>query len=170
MKLLHVTLNTADRRLTEAPVTVDLRGLDGHPAGAGLGRAIYAYPQEHYAFWRTVRAQARVAGWGDGLAPGAMGEQLTLDGLLEERLWVGDRLRLPGCVLAVSEPRLPGAEFDTAMGFGQAAKLMLQSGYCGSYLGVIEPGRLQAGDPIELIPGPRQVNLRDLFRSRIGAA
>jgi MOSC domain-containing protein YiiM len=55
------------------------------------------------------------------------------------------------------------------MGFKQAAKLMVQSGFCGSYLQIIEPGTVQAGDPIELQPGPRDVNIRELFRSRARA-
>jgi MOSC domain-containing protein YiiM len=95
-----------------------------------------------------------------------MGENLTVEGLSEDRLWIGDRLLLPGCVLAVSEPRFPCFKFAAAMGFEQAGKLMWQSGYCGSYLGVIEPGVVCAGDAIELQPGPREVNLRELFRSR----
>jgi MOSC domain-containing protein YiiM len=42
----------------------------------------------------------------------------------------------------------------------------VQSGYCGSYLEVLEPGTVCAGDAIELLPGPREVNLRELFRAR----
>ncbi len=132
----------------------------------GLAKAVYAYPLEHYAFWQTVRAQAGVALWDEPLPPGSMGENLTLSGLLEDRLWIGDRLQLPGCVLAVSEPRFPCFKFDATMGFKQAAKMMAQSGYCGSYLAVIEPGRVAAGDAVEIVPGPREVNLRELFRAR----
>ena len=54
------------------------------------------------------------------------------------------------------------------MGFAQAAKLMAQSGYCGAYLGVIDGGTVQAGDAIHLQPGPREVNLRELFKARMG--
>jgi MOSC domain-containing protein YiiM len=46
---------------------------------------------------------------------------------------------------------------------------MIQSGWCGAYLTVLEPGHVQAGDAIELIPGPREVNLRELFRARAQA-
>ena len=74
----------------------------------------------------------------------------------------------PGCVLAVSEPRFPCAKFAAVMGFAQAGKLMAQSGFCGSYLGVVTPGRVQAGDRIRLEPGPREVNLRELFRAKLG--
>jgi MOSC domain-containing protein YiiM len=70
-------------------------------------------------------------------------------------------------VLVVSEPRQPCFKFGAAMGFAQAVKLMSQSGYCGSYLAVLQPGQVQAGDAITLEPGPREVNLRDLFRARV---
>lgn len=132
----------------------------------GIAKAVYAYAQAHYAFWQTVRAQARVSLWDEALPPGALGENLTIEGLSEDRLWIGDRLQLPGCVLAVSKPRFPCFKFNAAMGFAHAAKLMVQSGYCGSYLAVLEPGTLQAGDPIELLPGPREVSVRELFRAR----
>jgi MOSC domain-containing protein YiiM len=70
-------------------------------------------------------------------------------------------------VLAVSEPRFPCFKFNAVMGFAQAGKLMAQSGYCGAYLAVIEPGTVCAGDAIELIAGPREVNLRELFKARV---
>lgn len=132
----------------------------------GLAKSVYAYPHEHYAFWQVVRAQARVAAWDDVLRPGAMGENLTLHGLLEGDMWIGDFLRLPHCTLAISEPRRPCYKFDHAIGFAQASKLMLQSAYCGAYLSVIEPGSIAAGDEATLVPGAREVNLRDLFEAR----
>jgi MOSC domain-containing protein YiiM len=134
----------------------------------GLSKAVYAYAADHYAFWQRVRAQARVSPWDEALPPGAMGENLTVEGLDETRLWIGDRLVLPGCTLAVSEPRMPCFKFNAAMGFAQAGKMMAQSGYCGTYLLVIEPGSVQAGDAARLEPGPREVNLSELFRARLG--
>ncbi len=135
----------------------------------GLAKAVYAYPAEHLPFWQTVRAQAQLGLWDAALPPGLIGENLLLLGLLESDLWVGDRLELPHCTLAVSEPRYPCFKFTAAMGFKQAAKLMVQSGFCGSYLTVVTPGTVQAGDTITLRPGPREVNIRELFRSRARA-
>jgi MOSC domain-containing protein YiiM len=132
----------------------------------GLAKAVYAYPIEHYSFWQTVRAQARVAMWEEPLPPGALGENLTLSGLLESEAWIGDVLRFPGCELAVSEPRSPCFKFNAAMGFSQASKLMIQSGWCGYYLAVRQPGIIAPGDTFELIPGPREVGIAELFRSR----
>ena len=160
------------KRAVAGPVAVHALGLAGDEQAdptvhGGLSKAIYAYPVAHYPFWQGVRAQARVAAQDALLPHGFMGENLTIDGLLEEKLWIGDQLRLPGCVLAVSEPRYPCSKFNAVMGFKQAGTLMAQSGYCGSYLGVIEPGTVASGDEIELIPGPREVNLRELFMARM---
>lgn len=130
----------------------------------GLSKAVYAYPHEHYAFWTTVRSQAQVAG---ELAPGAMGENLTITGLLENQVWLGDVLRFPDCELVVSEPRLPCFKFAAVMGFPQAVKLMAQSGYCGFYLAVKREGSLAAGEGFELVPGAREVSLAEVFRVRM---
>ena len=135
----------------------------------GLGKAVYAYPSEHYPFWQTVRAQANVAAWDEPLAPGALGENLTLAGLLEDQVWIGDVLRFADCELAVSEPRFPCFKLNAALGFKHAAQLMMANGWCGFYLAVRVPGRLRAGQAFELVPGPREVGIPELFRSR-GAA
>ncbi len=158
----------------DGPVAVGPVGLAGDEQAdptvhGGASKAVYAYPSEHLPFWQTVRAQAKAAGWNDPIPPGLLGENLLIEGLLEDRLWIGDQLQLPGCLLAVSEPRHPCFKFNAAMGFPQAAKMMMQSGFCGSYLAVLTPGVVAAGDPITLLPGPREVNLRQLFRSRARA-
>ena len=136
----------------------------------GLAKALYAYPAEHYPFWQTVRAQARVADWGAPLASGFMGENLTLSGLLENQVWVGDRLRFADCELAVSAPRFPCFKFSAVMGFKQAAGLMAANAWCGFYLSVIGTGSLSAGDSFELVAGPREVGIIELFRATIGRA
>jgi MOSC domain-containing protein YiiM len=167
----RTVMSAIGKRPVRGPVDVGLLGLAGDEQAdptvhGGVSKAVYAYPALHYPFWQTVRAQARVAEWDAVLPHGSLGENLTIDGLDEDRLWIGDRLVAPHCVLAVSEPRFPCFKFNAVMGFAQAAKLMAQSGYCGSYLGVIEPGRIEAGDLLRLEPGPREVNLRELFKAR----
>jgi MOSC domain-containing protein YiiM len=168
----HTVASAIRKRPVAGPVAVGPLGLDGDEQAdltvhGGLDKAVYAYPAVHYAFWQTVRAQARVAGLNDVLPPGAMGENLTIEGIDETDLWIGDRLELPGCTLAVSAPRSPCDKFAAVMGFAQAVKLMVQSGYCGAYLSVIEPGQVCAGDVATLRPGPREVNVRELFKARM---
>lgn len=159
------------KRPVDGAVGVRLMGLQGDEQAdlsvhGGVSKAVYAYPHERYAFWQTVRAQAGAAAWGETLAPGSLGENLTLQGLVETELFVGDQLRLPNCLLAVSEPRFPCFKLNAALGFKHAVKMMSQSGYCGSYLVVLEAGTVAAGDPVQLLPGPREVNIRELFLAR----
>lgn len=154
------------------PVMVRRHNLDGDRQSdltvhGGPFKAVYAYPSEHYAFWRTVRAQARVAGWDDALPHGFLGENLTTLGLLESQVFVGDRLVGPDCELAVSEPRYPCHKLAAVMGFAQAVRLMVQSGWCGFYLSVLVPGSVAAGDVFTLVPGPREVGIAELFRARV---
>jgi MOSC domain-containing protein YiiM len=160
------------KRAVDAALAVRPLGLDGDEQAdlsvhGGPSKAVYAYPSEHYAFWRTVRAQAAVAAWDAPLPHGALGENLTLRGLLDRDAFVGDRLRFADCELAVSEPRYPCFKFNAAMGFAHAAKLMVESGWCGFYLAVTRPGTLRAGETFELLPGPREVGIVELFRSRM---
>ena len=157
------------KRPREGTVDVNPLGLDGDEQAdltvhGGLSKAVYAYPSEHYEFWRGVRAQAKV---NRDLPPGSMGENLTLAGLLEAEVFIGDVLRFAnGCELAVSEPRYPCFKFNAVMGFNQASKLMVQTGWCGFYLAVRKPGTLAAGEAFELIPGPREVGIVELFKAR----
>jgi MOSC domain-containing protein YiiM len=158
------------KRPVAGPVAVGPLGLAGDEQAdlsvhGGRSKAVYAYPSEHHAFWRTVRAQAGVADWDAPLAPGLLGENLTLAGLTEDRAWIGDRLRFAHCVLAVSEPRHPCFKFNAAMGFRHAAQLMVQSGWCGFYLAVVEPGTIEAGEPFAVEPGSREVRIDELFRA-----
>ncbi|MBX3603724.1 MAG: MOSC domain-containing protein [Piscinibacter sp.] len=162
------------KRPVDGAVEVRALGLVGDEQAdlsvhGGLSKAVYAYPVEHYPFWQTVRAQARAAAWDEALPPGALGENLTLSGLLETQAWVGDVLRFPDCELAVSEPRFPCFKFNAAMGFDQAAKLMSANAWCGFYLAVRVAGTLRAGDAFELVPGPREVGITELFRARTAA-
>lgn len=156
-----------DGRVGVAPL-----GLDGDEQAdlsvhGGLDKAVYAYPQEHYDFWRAAREKAGVAGIDTEIQHGALGENLTLSGLLEADVWVGDVLRFPHCALRVTQPREPCYKFNAAMGFNMAAKVMAQSGFCGFYLAVDEPGSLQAGEAFALLSGPRQVRIAQQFQTKM---
>lgn len=162
------------RPVAEAVAVLPL-GLDGDEQAdptvhGGRNKAVYAYGAQHYAFWQTVRAQARAAAVDEVLPHGFLGENLTVDGLDEAQCFVGDRWQLPGCTLVVTEPRQPCFKFNAVMGFNQAGKLMAQSGWCGSYLAVLEPGVVQAGDTIQVVPGARELNIRELFLMKMRKA
>lgn len=167
----RTVMSAIGKRPVDGRVAVGPLGLQGDEQAdlsvhGGLSKAVYAYPVEHRPFWKTVRAQARVSLWDEDVPPGLLGENLSLEGLLEADAFVGDRLVFPDCELAVSEPRMPCFKFNAAMGFEAATKMMVQSGWCGFYLSVAVPGTLAAGESFRHVHGPREVSIAELFRSR----
>jgi MOSC domain-containing protein YiiM len=134
----------------------------------GLSKAVYAYASEHTPRWEAERNRALGLLF-DTLPPGSMGENLSLQGVLEADLWIGDQLVMPDCALMVSEPRFPCFKFNARMGFNQAAKFMVKHGLCGVYLSVSQAGSVGAGDLITLVPGRREVRLLDVFLAKARA-
>ncbi len=133
----------------------------------GLEKAIYAYPSEHYEFWRYARHSAGVSTVDESLPHGLLGENLTLSGLLETDVWAGDVLQFANCTLAVTVPREPCHKFNAAIGFAQATRLMATHGFCGFYLSVRETGCIRAGESFKLIPGRRSVSIVQLFKAKM---
>ncbi|MBV8122989.1 MAG: MOSC domain-containing protein [Burkholderiaceae bacterium] len=167
-------LSAIHKRSREGAVALRPLGLEGDEQAdlsvhGGLSKAVYAYPSEHYAFWQTVRGQARASGHEAPLPFGALGENLTLAGLLEQEVWIGDVLKFPDAELVVSEPRFPCFKLNAALGFKHAVKMMVQSAWCGFYLAVRTPGSLAAGQRFELQPGPREVGVQEIFRAKARA-
>ena len=127
----------------------------------GLDKAVYLYPIEHYAFWNTVRGQAKLP----PLPPaGALGENLTVEGLLEGDVCIGDVLAIGEVELRIESPRSPCFKFNAHMGFAWASKMMVQSGYTGFYCSVVRPGRLAAGQPVLKRAGDRVVSIEQMHR------
>jgi MOSC domain-containing protein YiiM len=153
------------------PIEVGVLGLAGDEQAdlsvhGGLSKAVYALPSEHLAWWQAQRQIRGVTMFEETLAPGYLGENLSLQGLLEQDLFIGDRLDFGGVVLRVTQPREPCGKFNAVMGYAQAAKDMVQSGRCGFYLAVDKPGSLQAGTRFEVIPGSRSIRIAQALQHK----
>lgn len=165
-------LTAIHKQQVVGPVSVQRMGLAGDEQAdlsvhGGLDKAVYAYPSEHYPFWQNARAQAGLTTIDEAFPYGSVGENLSLIGLLETDVWVGDILKFTDCELRVTLPREPCYKFNAAMGFNQAAKLMAQQGCCGFYLAVDVPGQLRAGETFELLPGPRRLSIPESFKAKM---
>jgi len=137
-------------------------------AHGGIEKAIYAYPAEHYPFWNELltRETKKLV----HLQHGAIGENFTIEGLLETEVFVGDRLQIGELEFAVVKLREPCFKFNATLGYKGAVKAMLQSGFSGWYLRVLKTGSLAAGAQITVTPGARAVSIaqqnRNLLQSR----
>ena len=123
----------------------------------GRDKAVYAYPSEHYEYWRAV-FQRREIEWG------AFGENLTTAGLDEETTAVSDRLRIGTAVFEVTQPRIPCYKLALRFDDRLMVKRFLQSRRTGFYLRVIEEGELTAGDSIDRIANG-SITIADVLRN-----
>ena len=164
-------LSAIGKKAVTHAVNVGRLGLEGDEQAdlsihGGLDKAVYAYPAVHYAFWQAQRREHNVSLFDEELPPGFVGENLTVDGLLEHEVYVGDRLHFPDCVLRVTAPREPCFKFNAVMGFAQASRAMALAGCCGYYLAVDQPGTIQVGQSARLEPGSRGLRIAQAFAGK----
>jgi len=124
----------------------------------GPSKAVYAYPSEHYGYWRQELP-------GMDLPWGMFGENFTTEGLLEDRVNIGDRFRIGSAEVMVTEPRLPCYKLGVKFGREDIIKRFLQSGRTGFYVAVLQEGEVGAGDGIERIGRDRNnITVPDITR------
>ncbi len=125
----------------------------------GKNKAVYAYPSEHYEYWRKELP-------GVDLTWGNFGENFTTEGLTEENARIGDQFRIGGAVVRVAQPRFPcyklGIRFDRA----DMVKRFWASKRSGIYFSVVEEGLVDAGDTFERIhEDERRISVADINRA-----
>jgi MOSC domain-containing protein YiiM len=110
----------------------------------GPEKAIYAYPAEYYTFWREQFPEM-------GLPWGMFGENLTITGLLDDTVHIGDRFQVGTAHLMVTQPRLPCYKLGLKFGRDDILKRFLQSRLTGFYFSVLKEGAVAANDAISLL-------------------
>ena len=133
--------------------------LDGDGQGdlavhGGIDKAVYAYSNEHYEYWRRELRR-------DDLTYGQFGENFTVEGMLEDGVHIGDVFRVGTALVEVSQPRVPCFKLGLKMGIPTFPKRFLASERSGFYLRVLEAGEVGAGDAIERIKvGPERLTVK----------
>jgi MOSC domain-containing protein YiiM len=124
----------------------------------GADKAIYAYPSEHYDYWRRELPGVEL-GWG------AFGENLTTAGLLDDAVNVGDRFRVGQALLRATQPRLPCFKLGIRFGRDDMVKRFVAARRHGWYFAVVEEGEIGAGDEIERVHrDPNDLTVADVAR------
>ena len=133
----------------KGPVMLRTLNLDGDKQAdlsvhGGVSKAVYAYPQEHYEFWKKELPDMN-------LPYGMFGENFTTEGLFEDNLNLGDRFRVGEAEIMVTEPRMPCYKLGVKFGRADIVKRFLVSRRTGFYFAVLQEGEVRAGDTIELL-------------------
>jgi MOSC domain-containing protein YiiM len=124
----------------------------------GPYKAVYAYASEHYQYWKQQLPQADLS-WS------SFGENLTLEGLVEEDAHIGDDYQVGSAILTVTQPRMPCFKLNLRFGRSDMVKRFWNSGFSGIYFSVAEEGHLEAGARIELLERQTEsVSVADVVR------
>jgi MOSC domain-containing protein YiiM len=124
----------------------------------GLDKALYAYPAEHYDYWKKRLPNMTL--------PWAMfGENFTTEGLLEDQVNIGDVFRIGSSEVVVTQPRMPCYKLGVKFGRMDIVRQFMKSNLPGIYFRVLHEGEVGAGDTIELISrDENNVTVKDIFR------
>ena len=173
----HLVVTGIYKEPTGGPVWVRTWGLEGdgqadtrvvkrRQVHGGADMAVYLYPFEHYARWA---GEWTTGAFGGPLEHGLFGENLTVEGLDERSVRIGDRLRIGAdVVLQVTSPRGPCYKLDIKVDIPEFRNAMDASGRTGFYTRVLNEGFVQAGDTIEVIGSDRGAqSVLDLHRARL---
>ncbi|MEZ5709020.1 MAG: MOSC domain-containing protein [Blastomonas sp.] len=166
------TLSAFARRPVHGPVMLGPDGFAGDEVAdrvhhGGPDKAVHLYPHDHYGYWRTQLGDHKLLA-----APGAFGENISTSGFVESAVRIGDIFRMGQALVQVSHGRKPCWKIDHRFGVSGAQSIMtriVQTGRCGLYFRVLEPGPVAAGEMLKLIEaGPSQWTVDRVFRLLIG--
>lgn len=148
------------KRPVEGPVMVRRLGADGDGQGdlnghGGEMRAVLVYQRESYDFWRERLGR-------DDLEYGRFGENLTVEGLPDDEVCIGDRYRIGEAEFEVTQPRVTCFRVGMRLGEPEMPALMVAHHRPGFYFRVIAEGRVQAGDEIvRTRTGPHRMSVAE---------
>lgn len=123
----------------------------------GEDKAVYGFSYDHYAYWQGILNKP-------DLVYGQFGENLTVEGLDETKLCIGDQLKIGSCLLEISQPRIPCFKLGMIMGVEDMPRLFKQHGATGIYFRVLEEGEMTAGSPLLIVGrGKHRLSVKTLF-------
>ena len=145
------------------PVMVCQHNLEGDRQAdlrvhGGVAKAVYAYPEQHYTGWKQDFPQHE-------FPTAVFGENLTVGGLDETTVNIGDRFRAGECELQVTQPRFPCFKLGIRFGDSKMVKHFLQRNQPGVYFSVLQEGWVEAGDSLTLLEkSDSQLTITDIVR------
>jgi MOSC domain-containing protein YiiM len=122
----------------------------------GIDKACYLYSADHYGYWQKLYPDLELP-WG------IFGENLTVEGLQETDVHIGDVFRIGEAVVQATQPRQPCFKLEFRFNDKQIVRKFIDSGFAGVYVRVIEKGQVKIGDSMELIKRKESLTIHKVF-------
>lgn len=134
---------------TDLALQVRFNGIEGDGQGdlihhGGKDKAVYAYPLEHYSYWKRFLHT-------DDLGMGKFGENLTIEGVMDSYVCLGDCFQFGTAHLMAIQPRMPCSKIGLPFNDPKMTQYFAKAGRNGFYLRVIKEGVVQKGDQIKRV-------------------
>lgn len=124
----------------------------------GFDKACYLFPSIHYPQWEQLFPELE---WNFGM----FGENLTIEGMDEDQIYIGDIFRIGNAIIQISEPRQPCFKLNIRLNNSKAIREMIDSANCGSYARVLKEGYVSQKDELHLIEHHDQlISVKDVFK------
>ncbi|WP_280770227.1 MOSC domain-containing protein [Salipaludibacillus daqingensis] len=152
-------LSSIKKKATSKPLFLSKEQIDGDDQAdkvnhGGLDKAICVYPFEHYTFWEREL--------GKKLELGAFGENLTVKGLIERDVHVGDLFQWGNARVQVSQPRIPCHKLASRFQLESMPKHVIKTGFTGFYFRVLNEGTVSSNMPMKFIKRYSSVSVTDV--------
>lgn len=141
-------LSAIDKKPAYGKIFLSTLNLDGDQQAdlhfhGGPDKAVCVYSYDHYSFWESVLDTK--------LEAGAFGENLTVKGITEEDVWIGDVYELGEAIVQVTQPRQPCFKLATKLKQPKLPLMVQHTGYTGFYFRVLKEGTISSEESLKLL-------------------
>ena len=123
----------------------------------GVDKACYLYSADHYEYWKTLHPNVKMP-WG------MLGENITVEGLHETEINIGDIFKIGDAVVQATQPRQPCYKLDIRFNASGLVKQFIDSGFPGVYVRVLKNGNVKSGDSMEIIERQNTLSIQKVFQ------
>lgn len=125
----------------------------------GVDKACYLYSADYYAYWQQKYPELE---WNYGM----FGENITIEGLDETKLFIGSQYKIGDAIVEITSPREPCFKLGIRFNNQQIIKQFIKVPYCGSYVKVLQEGKVTNGDLVVLIINGKGESIAENYLNR----
>nr|WP_319997419.1 MOSC domain-containing protein [uncultured Draconibacterium sp.] len=122
----------------------------------GVDKACYLYSADHYQYWQNLYPELE-------MPYGMFGENLTVEGLHEKEINIGDTYKIGEAVVQVTQPRQPCFKLQFRFNNNNIVRQFVDSGFSGIYVRILKNDHVNPGDSIHLIDKKQSLSIHEVY-------
>ena len=122
----------------------------------GVDKACYLYSADHYQYWQNLYPELE-------MPYGMFGENLTVEGLHEKGINIGDTYKIGEAVVQVTQPRQPCFKLQFRFNNNNIVRQFVDSGFSGIYVRILKDGHINPGDSMQLIDKKQSLSIHEVY-------